>query len=178
MFFDNVRTPAHNLVGKEGDGWRLTQQMLQSERMMILERQRKPTARDLVPGLHASGRLHAPALQDEAAKIYIEGEMVRLLNLRAMSDQLNAKRPGPEAAVIKMIGAPHDQKLYDFVKRTQGQASMIPGSDPFPEVGEDFGEASWDACFWDSPTLTLRAGSQELMRNVVGERVLGLPKSY
>ena len=176
VFFDNVRTPASNLVGQEGDGWRLTQQMLQSERMMILEAQNKPSAREMVTSMHAAGRLREPALQDEAAKIYIEGEMVRLLNLRAMSDQLNAKRPGPEAAAIKMIGAPHDQKLFDFVKRAQGQAGLVAGAEAFPQVEAPSGQLSWDACFWDSPTLTLRAGSQELMRNVISERVLGLPR--
>ncbi|MDP3174640.1 MAG: acyl-CoA dehydrogenase family protein [Phenylobacterium sp.] len=150
--------------------------MLQSERMMILERQAKPTARDLVPSLKAIGRLNEPGVRDEAARLYIEGEMIRLMNLRAMSDQLNAKRPGPEAAAIKMIGAPHDQRLLDFAKKLQGQAGMVAGESPFPGLEASFGEATWDACFWDSPTLTLRAGSQELMRNVIGERVLGLPR--
>ena len=175
-FFDNVRVPVTNRIGGEGDGWRLPQQMLQTERMVILEHVTSRTAREMIEGLAQTGRLHDVALSDEAAKLYIEGEMLRLLNLRSMSDQLNAKRPGPEAAVLKMIGAPHDQRLTAFVKQMQGQEGMIAGSDPFPGSNEKFGDVTWDAAFWDSPTLTLRAGSQELMRNIIGERVLGLPR--
>lgn len=176
VFFDNVKVPIDHLLGAEGDGWRLTQQTLQSERMMILEALPKPTARDLISGLNAMDRLTDPAVRDEAAKLYVEGEMIRLLNLRSLSDQLNARRPGPEAASIKMMQAPHEQRLQDLAKRSQGQDGLVAGSDPFPRSPVTFGGYGWDACFWDSPTLTLRAGSQELMRNIVGERVLGLPR--
>ena len=176
-FFDNVRTPVSNLVGKEGEGWRLTQQVLQAERMMILERAAKPTARDLVTGLVRTGRIDDPSITEEVASLYIEGEIIRLMNMRAMSDQLNARRPGPEAAIIKMMGAPHDQHVYDFAKRLQGQSGLLPGADPFEGMHSHLEDGlRWDAAYWDSPTLTLRAGSQELMLNVIGERVLGLPR--
>jgi len=174
-FFDNVKVPASNLIGKEGEGWRLTQQVLQAERMMILQHMQKPTARDLVVGLVQTGRIDDPSLTDEAASLYIEGEIIRLMNLRAMSDQLNARRPGPEAAIIKMMGAPHDQHLNDFAKRLEGQAGLLPGGDAF-EGKHTHLAVSWDAAFWDSPTLTLRAGSQELMLNVIAERIIGLPR--
>ena len=174
-FFDNVRVPVSNLIGKEGEGWRLTQQVLQAERMMILQHHRKPTARDLVLGLVQTGRIDDPSLTDEAASLYIEGEVIRLMNLRAMSDQLNARRPGPEAAIIKMMGAPHDQHLNDFAKRLEGQAGLLPGGDAFEGKHTDLA-LPWDAAFWDSPTLTLRAGSQELMLNVIAERIIGLPR--
>jgi len=169
------KVPTSNLIGKEGEGWRLTQQVLQAERMMILQHMQKPTARDLVMGLVQTGRIDDPSLTDEAASLYIEGEVIRLMNLRAMSDQLNARRPGPEAAIIKMMGAPHDQHLNDFAKRLEGQAGLLPGGDAF-EGKHTHLAVSWDAAFWDSPTLTLRAGSQELMLNVIAERIIGLPR--
>ncbi|MDP3175770.1 MAG: acyl-CoA dehydrogenase family protein [Phenylobacterium sp.] len=182
VFFDEVRVPASNRLGEEGDGWRLTMQMLGSERVHMGKPGAVwgygPTARDLVTGLHAIGKLDDGAVRDEAAKLYIEGEMVRLLNYRRLSDHVNAKRPGPESAVAKMIAAPHGQKLLALAKLVQGQAGLIAGEKvfPTPESTDFDGRGSWDVGFWFSPAITLGVGTQEVLKNVVGERLLGLPR--
>jgi 3-oxochol-4-en-24-oyl-CoA dehydrogenase len=181
VFFDDVRVPATWRLGEEGEGWRLAQQMLQSERLHMGRPGAVwgggPTARDLIAGLRQIGRLDETGIRDEAAKLYIEGEMIRLMHLRRLSDQLNAKRPGPEAAAAKMIAAPHGQALLDFAKRVQGQAGLVPGEEVFPGAGSAFGgRFSWDVGFWFSPAITLGVGTQQMLKNVVGERVLGLPR--
>jgi len=175
-FFDNVRVPITNRIGQEGEGWRLTQQMLQTERMVILEHLVKPTARGMIAGLHQIGSLHDPALGDEAAKLYIEGEMIRLIAMRALSDKIGAKPPGPEASVQKLLAAPHGQKVLDLAKRVQGQAGLIEGEDVFPGANAQLGHNNWDDGFWENVTLTLRVGSHEVNKNIIGERLLGLPR--
>ncbi|MDP3175202.1 MAG: acyl-CoA dehydrogenase family protein [Phenylobacterium sp.] len=184
VFFDNVRVPATNRLGEEGDGWRLTMQMLGSERVHMGKPGAVwgygPTARDLIDGLNSIGKLRDVAVAEEAAKLYIEGEMIRLLNYRRLSDQVNAKRPGPESAVAKMLAAPHGQKLLDLAKRVHGQAGLIAGESQFAEPTaqskEMGGRGSWDVGFWFSPAITLGVGTQEVLKNVVGERLLGLPR--
>ena len=76
-------------------------------------------------------------MRDEAAQIYIEGEILRLLAYRSLSDRMNAKTPGPEGAIRKMLAAPHGQRVVDLAKRAQGPRGMIDGERPFPSQAGD-----------------------------------------
>lgn len=181
VFFDEVVVPADRLIGREGDGWKLSMQQLQTERVALSRPGAiwgsGPSARDLMDGLIRSGRIADPLLRDEAAQIYIEGEILRLLAFRSLSDRMNAKGSGPEGAVRKMIAAPHGQRLLDLAKRSQGVAGMIKNRNVLPTAkGERGPFSNWDHAFWWSPAVTLGVGTQEILKNVVAERVLGLPR--
>ena len=182
VFLDDVRVPADRLLGKEGEGWRIATSQLQTERVALSKPGAiwgaGPSARDLVNGLAASGHLSDPVVRDEAAKIFIEGELLRLLAFRALSDRMNAKPSGPEGAIRKMLAAPHGQHIVEMAKKVQGPRGMIAGEQPFPsQVGSGRGSYSdWDYAFWFSPAVTLGVGTQEILKNIVAERMLGLPR--
>jgi alkylation response protein AidB-like acyl-CoA dehydrogenase len=181
VFFDNVRIPADRMVGQEGEGWAISMRQLQTERVALSKPGAiwgaGPSARDLVAGLDCIGALADPMVRDEAAKIYIEGELLRLLAYRSLSDRMNAKHAGPEGAVRKMIAAPHGQRVLDLAKRAQGPGGMMEGRQPFaPTPGRKGDYDDWDYAFWFSPAVTLGVGTQEILKNVVGERMLGLPR--
>ncbi len=181
MFLDNVVVPADRLIGKEGEGWAISMRQLQTERVALSKPGAiwgaGPSARDLIAGLDKTGALADPLVRDEAASIYIEGELLRLLAYRSLSDRMNAKAPGPEGAVRKMLAAPHGQRVVDLAKRAQGPAGMFAGVQPFPPTPGRKGEYDdWDYAFWFSPAVTLGVGTQEILKNVVGERMLGLPR--
>jgi len=180
VFFDNVRVPVVNRLGEEGDGWRLTMQMLQSERVKFSQpggAASALTARDLVIALNNVGALRDAGIQEEAAKLYIEGEMLRLLSMRSLSDRINARRPGPEAAVGKMINTPHTQRIFQLALQVNGHKGMLEGEQQFsPDTRQGEGRGNWNFGPWFTPALTLMVGTTEIMRNVVGERVLGLPR--
>lgn len=181
VFFDDVIVPADRLLGREGDGWNISMQQLQTERVALSRPGAiwgaGPSARDLLDGLIASGRIGQSLLRDEAARIYIEGEILRLLALRSLSDRMNAKEPGPEGAVRKLIAAPHGQKLLDLAKRSQGVSGLVKDRNVLPMTSAERGPFSnWDHAFWWSPAVTLGVGTQEILKNVVAERVLGLPR--
>jgi alkylation response protein AidB-like acyl-CoA dehydrogenase len=110
--------------------------------------------------------------------LYVEGEALRLLALRAFSDGLNAKPAGPEGAARKMLAAPHGQRVLELAKRSQGAAGLVAGVQPFgvlrPGAHTVFDD--WDYAFWFSPGITLGVGTQEILKNIVAERVLGLPR--
>jgi alkylation response protein AidB-like acyl-CoA dehydrogenase len=182
VFLDDVRVPASQMLGKEGDGWFLATTQLQTERVALSKPGavwgKGPSARELVRGLIETGAISDPLVRDEAARLYIEGEMLRLLALRAFSDGMNAKPAGPEGAARKMLAAPHGQRVLELAKRIQGAAGLVEGVQPFkasrPGAHTVFDD--WDYSFWFSPGITLGVGTQEMLKNIVAERVLGLPR--
>ena len=182
VFFEDVIVPADRLLGQEGEGWALSMRQLQTERVALSKPGAiwgsGPSARELIAGLEAIGALEDPLVRDEAAQIYIEGEILRLLAYRSLSDRMNAKAPGPEGAIRKMLAAPHGQRIVDLAKRVQGPSGMLSGESAFPAKGGRRGFDDWDYAFWFSPAVTLGVGTQEVLKNVVGERVLGLPREH
>jgi len=182
VFLDNVIVPADRLLGAEGDGWFLCTSQLQTERVALSKPGavwgKGPSARELLAGLIECGAIGDPLVRDEAAKLYIEGEILRLLAYRAFSDGVNAKAAGPEGAARKMIAAPHGQRVLELAKRVQGARGLIEGVQPFaasrPGAHTVFDD--WDYAFWFSPGVTLGVGTQEMLKNIVAERVLGLPR--
>jgi len=181
VFLDEVRVPADRLLGQEGEGWALCTTQLQTERVALSRPGaiwgHGPSARELVEGLAEIGALEDGALRDEAAQIYIEGEILRLLAYRSLSDRMNAQAPGPEGAIHKMLAAPHGQRVVELAKRAQGPRGMIAGEKPFPsQLGGEDPYDDWDYAYWFSQAVTLGVGTQEVLKNVVAERVLGLPR--
>ena len=181
VFLDDVRVPADRLLGSEGDGWRIVMEQLQTERQgMTMPGAvwgNGPTARELVDGLIQTGRIKDPVLRDEAAKLYIEGELLRLLTYRNMSNKINGKPAGFEGNLGKMIASPHGQRLSDLAKRSQGPAGMINDPDVLPLPDREFGLFdNWDYAYWFAPAATLGVGTQEILKNTVAERILGLPR--
>jgi alkylation response protein AidB-like acyl-CoA dehydrogenase len=182
VFLDDVRVPASAMLGNEGDGWFLATTQLQTERVALSKPGavwgKGPSARELVRGLIETGASSDPLVRDEAARLYVEGEMLRLLALRAFSDGMNAKPAGPEGAARKMLAAPHGQRVLELAKRTQGAAGLIEGRQPFETLrpGAHTVFDDWDYSFWFSPGITLGVGTQEILKNIVAERVLGLPR--
>jgi alkylation response protein AidB-like acyl-CoA dehydrogenase len=181
VFFEDVRVPADRLLGKEGDGWRITMEQLQTERQSMTRPGAVwgagPTARELVHGLIETGKIKEPLVRDEAAKLYIEGELLRLLSLRNLSNKINGKPAGIEGNIGKMLSSPHGQRMTDLAKRTQGLAGMVKDPHVLPLPVKEYGRfTNWDYAYWFSPATTLGVGTQEILKNTVAERVLGLPR--
>jgi alkylation response protein AidB-like acyl-CoA dehydrogenase len=181
VFLTDVRLPVNRLLGREGDGWRIVMEQLQTERMGMTKPGAVwgmgPTARELILGLTETGKIKDPLIRDEAAKLFIEGELLRLLTYRNLSNRINGKPPGLEANIGKMVASPHGQRISDLAKRAQGPAGMIRNPDVLPLPKKNYGLFSnWDYAYWFGPAATLGVGTQEILKNSVAERVLGLPR--
>lgn len=181
VFFEDVRVPASRRLGDEGDGWRITMEQLQTERQSMTKPGAVwgmgPTARDLVDGLISTGRIKDPLIRDEAARLYIEGELLRLISFRHLSNKINGKPAGLEGNAGKMVASPHGQALTDLAKRSQGVAGMIYDKDVLPLPDKRYGLFdNWDYAYWFSPATTLGVGTQEILKNTIAEHVLGLPR--
>ncbi|MGE0830513.1 MAG: acyl-CoA dehydrogenase family protein, partial [Hyphomonadaceae bacterium] len=177
VVLDDVRVPADRMLGNEGDGWRIVNEQLQTERQYMAKPNAVwgsgPTARELLSGLIKSGKIKDPLVREEAAKLYVEGEVLRLLGYRAMSNRMNGKPAGLEGNLGKMLSSPHGQRMTDLAKRTQGAAGLVRNPDVLPLPEKPYGRfANWDYAFWFSPATTLGVGTQEVLRNTVSERLL------
>lgn len=182
VFLNDVKVSGDRLLGEEGQGWGIVLSQLQTERMAMTKPGAVwgwgPTARELVHGLMATDRLKDPYLRDEAAKLYIEGELLRLLTYRNLSNRLNGKPAGLEGNIGKMVASPHGQRLSDLAKQAVGASGMFDSEEydlPLPD--RDYGHfSSWEYSYWFAPAGTLGVGTQEILKNSVSERSLGLPR--
>ncbi|MGE0830836.1 MAG: acyl-CoA dehydrogenase family protein [Hyphomonadaceae bacterium] len=183
VFLTDVKIPADRLLGREGDGWNIVISQLQTERMGMTAPGavwgHGPTARELIQGLAESGRLSDPLLRDEAAKLFIEGELLRLLTYRHLSNRINGKPAGLEGNIGKMVSAPHGQRLSDLAKRSVGAAGMLVRStEDLPLSMGPHRFNNWDYSYWFGVAGTLGVGTQEVLKTSVAERMLGLPRDH
>jgi 3-oxochol-4-en-24-oyl-CoA dehydrogenase len=176
VFFDEVRLPADCLVGEVNRGWPLAKVTLGNERVSLsgegLLWGRGPTAADLV----ALARGHElTALQRDAlVRAWSEGKVLSLLRGRLVAAALKGRPPGPEASVRKALADDHGQRVMALAKDLAGTAGVLTGTGPFGDA--TFGGAAWSHGFLYAQALTIGGGTSAVQRNIVAERVLGLPR--
>jgi alkylation response protein AidB-like acyl-CoA dehydrogenase len=174
VFFDDVRIPAANMVGEEGRGWDLAKVTLANERVSLSGEGvlwgRGPTAEDLVDVVRAQGGVADPTLRQRLADVYIEGELLSIIRMRTLQAKLRGEQPGPEASVRKALADDHGQHVMELAKDLSGTEGLLQETGP---LGAEPGE--WPYGFLYARALTVGGGTSEVQRNIIGERVLGLP---
>lgn len=194
VFFDDVRLPASMLVGEEGEGWRLTKVTLSNERVSLSSAGslwgHGPSMEMLLDLIREGGGIQDLNLRQQAAKVHIEGEVLRLNRLRSLSARLKGKTPGPEASIQKVMADEHGQHVMELAKALAGTNGMLSGSGPagslppegasgateINEAGIGSVDPIWHYGYLFAPALTLGGGTFAVQRNIVGEMVLGLPR--
>jgi len=175
VFLDDVRIPAANLVGDEHDGWRLAKVTLGNERVSLSGEGALwglgPTADDLLDLVRAEGGVADAMLRQKLASLYIEQEVLRLIRLRTVSARVRGLEPGPEVSVRKALADEHGQHVMALAVELAGTDGLVLDRGPF---GSD--DATWARGFLYSRALTVGGGTSEVQRNIIGERVLGLPR--
>ncbi len=174
VFLTDVRIPHENVVGDVDGGWPLARLTLANERVSLSAGGALwgmgPTAADLVGIARRAGGLN-PLHRDRLMRLFAEGEILRLLNLRAVSDMVHGRPPGPQANVKKIVADEHGQRLMELAKDMSGPGGMTAAAGP---AGAPVDEWHWGFLF--SRALTIGGGTGQVLRNVVGERILGLPR--
>lgn len=174
VFFDDARIPATNLVGEEGRGWELSKVTLANERVSLSREGalwgNGPTARDLVDLVREKGGLADASMRQRLAEVYIEGELLALIRARLLAAKLRGEQPGPEASVRKALADDHGQHIMNLAKELAGAAGLLLDGGPMGETN-----GGWARGFLFAPALTVGGGTSEIQRNIIAERVLGLP---
>jgi alkylation response protein AidB-like acyl-CoA dehydrogenase len=199
VFLDEVRLSPDALVGEVNGGWSLAKVTLGNERVSLSGEGalwgQGPTAGDLVDLVRQSGGTADALLRQRLVKVWVEGEILRLIRLRTVSAVVAGRTPGPEASVRKALADDHGQKVMEVAKDLTG-AYGLTDAGPFEALaarGGGGGEAgadviaggpahSWPPAIWSrgylfARALTIGGGTAEVQRNIIAERVLGLPSS-
>jgi alkylation response protein AidB-like acyl-CoA dehydrogenase len=178
VFFDEVRLPANSLLGDVNDGWRLAKVTLGNERVSLSGEGvlwgRGPTANDLVELVHSQGRVLREIDRDDLVKCWSHGEILRFLRMRLTANALAGKSSGSDASVRKALADDHGQEVMTLAQRLAGSAGLLDGRGPGGIDGED--GRSWSWGFLYAQALTIGGGTSVVQRNIIAERVLGLPK--
>ncbi len=177
VFFDQVRVPKANLLGLKNGGWDVAITILMYERMAIgstvilhhyIERLLNLARRSRRDGESAA---KDPLLRQELAQIYLEGRALRLTGLRYITRQLRGEAPGPEGSVLKLTLTEAYKKVAEAATRIVGPYHQLwKGTDWAPEGGRWAFQALFALRFG------IAGGTTEVQKNIVGERILGLPK--
>ena len=174
VFFTDVRIPHENVVGQVNDGWRLAKVTLTNERVSLSSGGALwgagPSAETLLDVVRAQGGTRDRLQRQELAQIWIESEILRLIRLRTVTAAIQGREAGPEASIRKILGDEHGQRIMAAAKDLCGAGGMVSDHGP---LGSDPG--LWHFGFLFSQALTIGGGTGEVQRNIVAERVLGLP---
>lgn len=179
-FFDDVEVPVENIVGEINGGWRIAMTTLAYERGPedALGRQIrfKQELDKLLMTVAEQKRGDGYAIDDaetrqKLARSVTEVEVMRLNSLRTFSKYLNGEERGPDASLIKLYWSHAAQRMYETALDSLGPLAPLGGNDP-RAAGSGRFQLSW----LQSKAFTIYSGSSEIQRNIIGERMLGLPR--
>ena len=173
IFFTDVRVPATNVVGEVGGGWRVAMTTLLHERGTLgfaLTARLESLLGRLLTTAHKTGAAGDPLVRDRIADLYVDLQGLRYTNYRALTTLVKTGVPGPEGSVAKLHWSETNQRLTKLAIELLGQDGQLDGEGGF-----------WNG-YWQYQQLrsrgnTIEAGTSEILRGIIAERVLGLPRS-
>lgn len=179
VFFDHVRVPRTNLVGELNAGWRIAMTTLTHERgsasfgTQVHIKRALDDIIDLAKRVVRNGRPVSadPVMRQKLADAYIRVDVMRLNNYRTMSRHLRGEAPGPEASLDKLYWSETHQALQETGQEILGLHAQLSPQSPYYPTDVDLQFA-----FLFSRAETIFSGTSEIQKNIIGERVLGLPR--
>lgn len=182
VYFTDTKIPKENILGGLGEGWRVSLATLMNERVAIggNVRERGSGAPGHLVQLWKDKGLEDPIQKDKLIELWIQQEAVRLTNIRA-SELREKGTPGPEGSTSKLYEAEINKASYEFGMELLGNDGLLfPRGYALtqPELNFDndtFGFTDTQSLFLRSRANSIEGGTSEIMRNIIAERVLGLP---
>jgi alkylation response protein AidB-like acyl-CoA dehydrogenase len=179
VFFDNVRVHERQVLGGVNNGWGVGLTTLMYERLalgfglQVRLRIALESMLDMARRMEKHGRAITkdPVMRQKLAALWIDTEALKYTGARAVTKLLRGELPGPEASTGKMGWVETHQKLQELAMEIQGPYAMLGrGSDLAVDGGV------WQYSFLRSRANSIEGGTTEIQKNIIGERVLGLPK--
>lgn len=175
LFLEDVRVPKAQLLGEKDHGWQVIITSLMFERQGLgfyftFAMQR--ACRDLQHTVQGEARYgeplrDSPTVRQRMAQAYIDSEVLKLNNYRALTTLLRGAPPGAEGSIAKLHWAESNQRLQELAVDIQG---------PYAQISDEGNRAYWQYGFIRSKANTIEGGTSEILRNIIAERVLEMPK--
>jgi alkylation response protein AidB-like acyl-CoA dehydrogenase len=175
VYFTDARIPDSNRVGEIGDGWRVALSTLMNERVAIgggVSARGSGPIGEAVRTWKEYAHVDGAAL-DKLMSLWVEAETARLTNLRAAALRRKGT-PGPEGSTAKLVYAELNKRVYEYVVELMGPDGMLYESYEMV-VPDEFTVHSRTKAFLRARANSIEGGTSEIMKNILGERVLGLP---
>ena len=176
VYFTDARIPDSERLDAVGEGWRVALTTLMNERVSIggtVPAKGSGAIATAVKAWQESGNQN-PAHKDELLKLWIRAEVHRLTNIRA-SQLRKAGTPGPEGSVGKIVSADLNKDIFSFTMNLMGAEGMLYGSYEMERPATAMAFSTPQKAFLRSRANSIEGGTTEVMKNIIGERVLGLP---
>jgi alkylation response protein AidB-like acyl-CoA dehydrogenase len=178
VFFSDTRIPNSEMLGQPGDGWRVSLTTLMNERVSIggtIPAKGSGTIAALVDVWRkAPADRKDAATKDEVMQLWSRAEVLRLTNIRA-NQMRKMGDPGPEGSIAKMASADLNKDVWAKVVDLMGADGMLYGSYEMVRPETAMGADTLQKAFLRSRANSIEGGTTEVMKNILGERVLGLP---
>lgn len=166
VFYDNVRIPAENMLGQEGDGWKIAMTTVAYERgpsdIGAISAYRKKLT-ELEALAQRTGQDQDTQVRRELARAYVRGEVVRLTALEQLSSRATGKPVGEEGSIAKLLYTQSAQELAHLAMALRG-SDVITGRDP--ETVRDY---------FQTRPISVYGGSSQIQRNIIASRLLRMP---
>jgi alkylation response protein AidB-like acyl-CoA dehydrogenase len=173
IYFTDVRVPVDSMLGKPGEGWQVAMTTLLHERGTLgfaLTAQLEQILQRVVVTAKETGNADDVLIRDRVARHWIELQALRYTNYRTITSLMKTGVPGPEGSIAKLHWSESNQRLTKLALELLGPASQL-------DDGGGWWNGYWQYWQLRSRGNTIEAGSSEILRNIVAERVVGLPKS-
>jgi alkylation response protein AidB-like acyl-CoA dehydrogenase len=166
LFIEDARIPDANVVGGVGNGWKVALTTLMNERAGLgfaLQIRLRQLLDDLIATASDRGLLDDALLADALAELHMRCESVRLLAWKGLTDSERYGQPGPEGSLVKWLWSDTNQRLTELAAEIVGPDALTAGTD-------------WSYELLRARGNTIEGGTTEILKNIVAERVLGLPR--
>ena len=168
VFFDDVRVPADHVLGGVHEGWTVAITTLMNERVAIGSGGgggARGSVQDLIDLARRRGVNADPLIRQRLARLYTKTRIAKFSSMRTLTAALKGQVPGPEGSIGKLFGGQMMTEMGELAIDLVGVGAVVRGDDDY----------RWHQTLLGAPAAHIAGGSDEVMKNIIGERVLGLP---
>jgi alkylation response protein AidB-like acyl-CoA dehydrogenase len=167
LFIEEARIPDENVLGGVGNGWKVALTTLMNERAGLgfsLQVRMRQLLDEVIELADERGLLDDPVIADKLGELHLKTEILRLTAYRGLTTTERYGQPGPEGSLVKWMWSETNQQLTQFLVDVLGPEALTAGT-------------PWAYELLRSRGNTIEGGTTEILKNIVAERVLGLPKA-